>query len=69
MDLLSVLQLPEFILKNYEESKGITKADIWYIAEKRCAANHIDWETHIRGHAANHATMLVFLVQETPILS
>jgi hypothetical protein len=36
--LMWVLQLPDFILKNYGESKGITKADIWYIAEKRCAA-------------------------------
>jgi Translation initiation factor SUI1 len=36
--LMLVLQLPDFILKNYGESKGITKADIWYIAEKRCAA-------------------------------
>lgn len=36
--LMFMLQLPDFILKNYGESKGITKADIWYIAEKRCAA-------------------------------
>ncbi len=38
IQLMLVVQLPDFILKNYGESKGITKADIWYIAEKRCAA-------------------------------
>jgi hypothetical protein len=36
---MPMLQLPEFILKNYGESKSIGKADIWYIAEKRCVTN------------------------------
>ncbi len=35
MCVLFCMQLPEFILKTYGESKGITKADLFYVEGKR----------------------------------